>query len=98
MDHDLTRQKSLFGDAQDPKKENMLEIRKTKIGQQCREQLLGYFIDDGTAPTMRRWVSDAVVRIYARLTNEEAGLLCVQLFSDCKKNCQWMEFGPEDYR
>jgi hypothetical protein len=76
----------------------MLEMRKTKIGQRCLEQLLGYFIDAGTAPTMRRWVSGAAVPRYARLTNEEAGILCIQLFSDCKKNCQWIEFGPEVYR
>ena len=29
---------------------------------------------------------------------QKAGILCIQLFSDCKKNCEWMEYGPEDYR
>jgi len=48
----LTTQESLFYDAQDHK--------KVKIGEGCRLQLVGYFIDEETAPLMRRWVSSIV--------------------------------------
>ncbi len=56
----LIMQKSLFEDAH--KAEGLdgakiLRIRKHDIGILCREQLLGYFVDDGTVSTMRRWVS-----------------------------------------
>jgi hypothetical protein len=53
-------QKSLFEDtynAEGLKDAKILEIRKRDIGILCREQLLKYFVDDGTVSTMRRWVS-----------------------------------------
>jgi hypothetical protein len=30
--------------------------------------------------------------------NSEAGILCMELFSNCKKNCDWIELGPEELR
>ena len=52
-------QKSLFEDAYNAEGfegAEILEIRKRDIGILCREQLLKYFVDDGTVSTMRRWV------------------------------------------
>jgi hypothetical protein len=60
----LTKQKSLFDDAQDPENRVLVENRKGKIGRECCQRLLGYFIDDETAPTMRRWVSDSVSPVH----------------------------------
>jgi hypothetical protein len=60
----LTKQKSLFDDAQDPENKVVVENRKGKIGRECRQQLLRYFIDEETAPTMRRWVSDSVSPVH----------------------------------
>lgn len=36
--------------------------------------------------------------MYVLLTNFKAGILCVQLFSDCEDNFTWIESGPEDFR
>jgi hypothetical protein len=62
----LIMQKSLFEDAYNAeglKDAKILEIRKRDIGILCREQLLKYFVDDGTVSTMRRWVSASPLSI-----------------------------------
>lgn len=62
----LIMQKSLFEDAYNAEGlegAKMLEIRKRDVGILCREQLLKYFVDDGTVSTMRRWVSASSLSI-----------------------------------
>jgi hypothetical protein len=54
-------QKSLFDETQNPETDGTAEKRKGKIGQGCRHQILEYFVDDETAYSMRRWVSDAPI-------------------------------------
>jgi hypothetical protein len=59
----LIIQKSLFEDAQGSESDEIaVERRKSKIGQECRQQLLEYFINGSTASTMKRWVSDLLVQ------------------------------------
>jgi hypothetical protein len=94
----LIIQKSIFNDIQDPESEKAVVSRKNKIGRGCRQQLLGYFLNERTAATMRRWVSNHDDSLGALLIHSKAGVLCVQLFQGCEDNCQWLAMGPEDFR
>ena len=94
-------QKSLFADAYNAEGlegAEIIENRRCDIGKLCREQLLGYFVNDGTVSTMRRWVSVSPLSILALLMNPKAGALCIELFLNCKENCEWIELGPEELR
>ena len=52
----------------------------------------GYCTDDAEMGEFDHWSTRT------ELIPQQAGILCIQLFSDCKKNCECVEYGPEDYR
>jgi hypothetical protein len=94
----LIIQKSIFNDTQDPENEKVVASRKNKVGKGCCQQLLGYFLNEETTATMRRWVSNHGDSFGALMTGSKAGVLCIQLFQGCEENCQRLAFGPEAFR